>query len=100
LRSAAEINDVIEAAEYASQGTFFIYKPTWDLIISPLKFCLGKTKEQIMDRRGKSRYRQSQERNNLMRKNWELIIQTLSWVLEETDIDPLQSRRDLIPFAM
>ena len=89
----------IDECERLSAKTFFIYKPTWNLIISPLKWSIGKTKEEIMTRRGKTRYHQTKEKNHQKSKNWQLIIETLNWVLEDTAIDPLQSRRYLIPFA-
>ena len=99
MRSVPEILNVIEACELEMHGTFLIYKPTWELITKALNFCLGKTKEEIMTRRGKCRYRQGQMKINSMKNHWQLIIETLDWVLEETDIDPIQSRRKLIPFA-
>ena len=98
MRSAPEIMNVIEAAEFGSQGTFFIYKPTFDLIISPLNFSLGKTREEIEKRiiicEGKR-----EKSKKILKNNWQLIIDSLRWVIEELDIDPLESRRNLIPFA-
>jgi hypothetical protein len=38
-------------------------------------------------------------RFRILGNNWQLIIETLKWVLEETEIDPIESRKDLIPFA-
>ena len=99
MRSVPEIINVIEAAELRIAETFFIYKPTWKLIISALNWSLGKTDEEIMTRRGKCRYKQSQHKNKQMKNNWQLIIESLDWVLEETAIDPIQARRNLIPFA-
>ena len=98
MRSAPEIMNVIEAAKVGSAEGFFIYKATWNLIISPLKWSIGKTKEEIeyhietcKDKRRNGK--------KILRNNWQLIIDSMKWVLEETDIDPIQSRRDLIPFA-
>ncbi len=98
MRSAPEIMNVIESAEFDSQETFFIYKPTFDLIIKPLNFSLEKTREEIEKRiiicKGKR-----EQSNPILKNNWQLIIDSLRWVIEERDIDPLESRRILIPFA-
>ena len=90
---------MIDQCEQLAAKTFFIYRSTWNLIISPLKWSMEKTAEEIMTRRGKSRYQQGKEKNRQKKRDWQLIIETLTWVLEETHIDPIESRKDLIPFA-
>jgi len=98
MRSAPEILNVIEAAKVGSAKSFFIYKPTWDLIISPLDWSLGKTYEEIKARIEKCIEKQDQSPGILVNQ-WQVTIDTLRWVIEETDTDPLESRRNLIPLA-
>jgi hypothetical protein len=87
----------IEEAKEHMEKTFLIYKPTWDLIIKPLEWSMGKTAEEIMTRRGKSRYRQDQMKSGIQKRNWQVIIETLNWVLEDTQICPIESRWSLLP---
>ena len=98
MRSAPEILNVIEAAKVGSAKYFFIYKPTWNLIISPLDWSLGKAYHEIQTRIEKCIEKQDQSPGILVNQ-WQLTIDTLKWVIEETDIDPLESRRNLIPLA-
>jgi hypothetical protein len=98
MRSGDEILLMIDEAEQASADVFFVYKATYELITSALKWSIGKTAEEIMTRRGKCRYRQKQMKRADMKNNWQLIMDTLSWVLEETEIDPLESLNILMPF--
>jgi len=98
MRTAPEILNVIEAAKLGSAESFFIYKPTWDLIIKPLDWSLGKTAKEIQTRIEKCIEKQDQS-PGILRNQWQLTIDTLKWVIEETDIDPLESRRNLIPLA-
>lgn len=90
---------MIDQCEYLSIETFFIYRPTWQLITKALTWSMGKTSEEIIVRIGICRYKQGHAKLKLMKNNWQLIINTLRWVLEETETDPIQSRKDLIPFA-
>lgn len=98
MRSAPEIMNVIEAAKLGSAESFFIYKPTWNLIISPLDWSLGKAYHEIQTRIEKCIDRKVNS-PAILRNQWQLTIDTLKWVIEETDIDPLESRRNLIPLA-
>jgi hypothetical protein len=99
IRDDTQLIEKIEECEERSAETFFIYKATWNLIISPLKWARGKTRDEIMTRRGQSKYAQGQEKNRQKRDNWQLIIETLSWVLLESEIDPIDSRKMLIFWA-
>lgn len=98
MRSAPEIMNVLEAAKLCSAESFFIYKPTWNLIISPLEWSLGKSRDEILYRISVCRDKQKNSLK-ILSCTWQLIIDSLKWVLEETDIDPLESRRNLIPLA-
>ena len=89
----------IDECEQHSANTFMIYRPTWNLIISPLKWSMQKTAEEIMTRRGKTRYRQGQAKTQALWRNWQLIIETLDWILGDTEKDPIEARKYLIPFA-
>jgi len=98
MRTAPEILNVFEAAKLGSAESFFIYKPTWDLIISALDWSLGKTAEEIQTRISKGIDKQIQS-PKILWKQWQLMIDSLRWIIEETDTDPLESRRNLIPLA-
>ena len=99
MRSVPEIMNVIEAAELQSAETFFIYKPTWDLIILALNWSLGKTAIEINNRIVICGAKRDRGRMEIMKNKWQLIIETLKWVMEETDTNPIEARKDLIPFA-
>ena len=98
MRSAPEIMKMRETARIFSAESFFIYKPTWDLIISPLDWSFGKTAEEIQTRIEKCIEKQDQS-PGILRNQWQVTIDTLKWIIEETDTDPLESRRNLIPLA-
>ena len=98
MRSAPEIMNVIEAAELGSAESFFIYKPTYDLIIKSLDWGLGKTYEEIQTKISKCIDKQIQS-PKILWKQWQVMIDSLRWIIGETDIDPLESRRNLIPLA-
>ena len=89
----------IDECEQLMAMTFMIYKPTWQLIIGALRWSIGKTAIEINNRIVICGARRDQMRMKSLRSNWQLIIETLKWVFEETDIDPVDSRKDLIPFA-
>ena len=99
MRSVPEIINVIEACELEMQNTFFIYKPTWELITKALNWSLGKSAIDINNRIVICGAKRDRTRMKMLKNNWQLIIETLKWVLEETETDPIQSRKDLIPFA-
>ena len=83
----------IDEVQQLNEGTFLIYKSTWELIIKSLTWSIGKTKETIEHRIDVC----SVKEINMPRlaKHWRLIIDTLKWVIEETPIDPIQSRKNL-----
>lgn len=89
----------IDQCERLAADTFYIYKPTWQLIIKALSWSIGKTAIEINNRIVICGAKRDRDRFKIMRNNWQLIIDTLKWVLEETDIDPIDSRKALIPFA-
>lgn len=89
----------IDECEQLMANTFMIYKPTWKLITKTLSWSIGKTAIEINNRIVICGARRDRVRMRLIRNNWQLIIETLRWVLEETETDPVESRRDLIPFA-
>ena len=89
----------IDECEILSANTFFIYRPTWNLIISALKWSIGKNEYEIKKRIEVCEMKIDPSRFNMLGNNWRLIIQTLRWVLEETELDPIEARKDLIPFA-
>jgi hypothetical protein len=89
----------IDECEQLAASTFHIYKPTWDLIIKALTWSIGKTAIEINNRIVVCQAKRDQARYQIMKNNWQLIIETLRWVFEETDIDPIESRKALIPFA-
>lgn len=89
----------IDQCEQLMAKGFFLYKATWQLITKALKWSIGKSAIQINNRIVICGAKKEQQRLALMKNNWQLIIETLKWVLEETDTDPIQSRKDLIPFA-
>jgi hypothetical protein len=73
-------------------------KPTFDLIIKSLGWSMQKTYEEIQERITVCEEKKAQA-PTLMKHNWQLIIETLRWTLEEIETDPLQSRIEVIPFA-
>ncbi len=89
----------IDECEQLMANTFMIYKPTWTLIIKALSWSIGKTAIEINNRIVICGARRDRHRLKSIRNNWQLIIETLRWVLEETGTDPVESRKDLIPFA-
>jgi hypothetical protein len=89
---------MIDEAEYQSAKTFFIYKATFTLITKALNWAEGKTIEEIQKRIIVCEGKRDKGRK-ILACNWQLIIETLRWFIEETDTDPIQSRLDLIPFA-
>ena len=99
MRSVPEIMNVIEAAELGSAQGFFIYRATWNLIISALNWSMGKTAIEINNRIVICGAKRDRQRMRMIKNNWQLIIETLKWVLEETDTNPIEARKDLIPFA-
>ena len=89
----------IDECEQLMAMTFFIYKPTWQLITKALTWSTGKTAIEINNRIVICGARRDRERMKMIKSNWQLIIETLKWVLEETTTDPIEARKDLIPFA-
>ena len=89
----------IDECERLSAETFFIYKPTWNLIISALKWSLGKTAIEINNRIVICGAKRDRTRMEIMKNNWQLISETLKWVMEETETNPIESRKVLIPFG-
>ncbi len=89
----------IDECELLMAETFMIYRPTWQLIIKALAWSIGKTAIEINNRIVICGARRDRQRMKTMKRNWQLISETLKWVLEETDIDPIESRKELIPFA-
>ncbi len=89
----------IDECEQLMANTFMIYKPTWQLIIKALQWSIGKTAIEINNRIVICGARRDRQLMKSIKNNWQLIIETLRWVFEETDIDPVASRKDLIPFA-
>ena len=88
----------IDECERLSADTFFFYKPTWGLILKALNWSFGKTAEEIKTHIEKCVEKQNQSPGILMNQ-WQLMIDSLKWVIEETEIDPIESRRNLIPLA-
>ena len=82
---------MIDQCEQLSASTFFIYKATWELIIKALEWSMQKTKETV-EHRIQVCYNKELNMPRLAR-NWRLIIDTLKWVIEETPIDPIESRK-------
>lgn len=89
----------INQCEQLAAKTFMIYRPTWGLITKALSWSMGKTAIEINNRIVVCGAKRDRPPMSLLKNNWQLIIDTLKWVLEETDIDPIDSRKALIPFA-
>lgn len=85
----------IDECELLMAKTFMIYKPTWRLITKALSWSIGKTAIEINNRIVICGAKRDRQRRHLMKDNWQVIIETLRWVLEETDTDPIQARKDL-----
>ena len=90
---------MIDQCEQLAAKTFFVYRATWELITKALSWSIGKTAIEINNRIVICEAKRDRTRMKMLRNNWQLIIETLRWVFEETDIDPIESRKDLIPFA-
>ena len=90
---------MINQCEQLAGDAFFIYKATWSLIMSALNWSMHKTEYEIKKRIEICEMKRDRSRFSGLGNNWQLIIETLKWVLEETDVDPIESRKDLIPFA-
>ncbi len=89
----------IDECERLAADTFYIYRPTWQLITKALSWSMEKSKFEIKKRIEVCEMKAGSTRMKILRNNWLLVIETLKWVLEATDIDPLDSRKALIPFA-
>lgn len=89
----------IDECEQLMAKSFMIYRPTWQLITKALEWSFLKTAIEINNRIVICGARRDRTRMMMLKNNWQLLIETLKWVLEESDTDPIQSRKDLIPFA-
>jgi hypothetical protein len=98
IREHSQLEALIEKCEEASAQTFFIYKPTYNLITKAVEWSFGKSeldiKKRILICEGKKNRGIS-----ILRPQWQLIIDTLKWIIFECDLDPMESRRQLIPLA-
>ena len=90
---------MVDEVETKGYTVGFLYRSTYALITKALKWSIAKDKLEIEKRIIICEGKREQQRMQIMKNNWQLIIETLKWVIEETETEPLESRRNLVPFA-
>ena len=96
-----ELNDAIEAR----RGITRFLQPSYQLVISALKYCMGEGKkdnavpgfgnprgeDEIRERLEECRNRRENSRR-IIATNWQIIVSSLEWVLGDSNITPLEAR--------
>lgn len=108
MRSEPDIRKHLAEVIEARRGIMRVFQPSYQLIISALKWSLreGKKDKAIPGfgiPRGESEIRERLEacrkrRDNafsVLVVNWQLIVASLEWVLCETEITPSEARENL-----
>ena len=99
---------LIEAIK-AKRGIMAVLNPSYQLVISALKWCIGEGKkdnaipgfgkprgeDEIRERLFQCRNRQAGS-FSIIALNWQVICASLEWVLGDSDITPLEARKQIM----
>ena len=105
MRFEVDIRKHLSEAIEARRGIMRFLQPSYQLIITALKWCMGEGKkdnavpgfgnprgeDEIWERLEACRKRRDNSMS-ILALNWQLIVSSLEWVLCETEITPLEAR--------
>ena len=91
MRTVPEIIPIIDECKYKKRRSIPPISSTWQLIISALEWSLGKTDQEIRERKKRCELRRDTAR--LLASNWQVIISSLEWILGEEERDPIMMRK-------
>ena len=107
MRSEIDVRQHLTETIEARRGIMRLLQPSYQLIISALKWSMGEGKKDnaipnFGTPRGEDEIRERLEacrkrRDNSMQilaANWQLIVSSFEWVLCETEITPLEAREN------
>jgi len=105
MRWEHEIRRHLSDAIEARRGIIIVFQPSFQLVISALKWCLGEGKKDnavpgFGKPRGENEIRarllecQNRQTNSIkiLAQNWKIIVASLEWVLGDSDLTPLEAR--------
>lgn len=107
MRSELEVRKHLIDAIEARRGIMSVLQPSYQLVISALKWSMGEGKkdnavpnfgtprgeDEIRERLEECRKRRDTSMK-ILSANWQLIVSSLEWVLGESDITPLEARKN------
>lgn len=107
MRSEIIVRKHLIEAIGARRGIMSVLQPSYQLVISALKWSMGEGKKDNVvpgfgHPRGEYAIRKrlrecilKRDNARILAINWQLIVSSLEWVLGETEITPLEARESL-----
>lgn len=108
MRFEHEIRRHLGDAIEARRGIMYVFQPSFQLVVSALKWCLGEGKKDNFvpgfgKPRGENEIRarlvecRNRQANSLkvLTQNWQIIVASLEWVLGDSNITPLEARSQI-----